>query len=65
MPNKRVFGAIIHCECNRKAHEVAPCVVIDFDADGKSVGIDIDRAKDIIDLVKLETESIPIKDSVA
>ncbi len=48
-----------------EAHEVAPGVVMDFDADGKSVGIDIDHAKDIIDLTKLETESIPLKDSVA
>ncbi len=48
-----------------EAHEVAPGVAIDFDEDGKSVGIDIDHAKDIIDLTKLETESIPIKDSVA
>lgn len=46
-----------------EAHEVAPGVVIDFDEKGKSVGIDIEHAKDIIDLTKLETQSIPINDS--
>lgn len=40
--------------------EVAPGVVLDFDAEGKLVGIDIDHASTIIDLTRLEAESLPL-----
>ncbi len=39
--------------------EVAPGVVLDFDADGALVGIDIDHASRIVDLSRLEAESVP------
>ncbi len=44
-----------------EAREVAPGIVVDFDADGKPVGIDIDHAKNILDLTTLEAESLPLK----
>lgn len=40
--------------------EVAPGVVLDFDEQGRLVGIDIDNASKILDLTKLETESVPL-----
>ncbi|MBT9141379.1 MAG: hypothetical protein DDT30_01971 [Dehalococcoidia bacterium] len=43
-----------------EAHEVAPGVVVDFDANGKPVGIDIDHAQSILDLTTLEAESLPL-----
>ncbi len=42
------------------SREVVPGVVLDFDADGKLVGIDIDNASSIVDLSRLEAESLPI-----
>ena len=44
-----------------EAREVAPGVVVDFDADGKPVGIDIDHAQNLLDLTTLEAESLPLK----
>lgn len=41
--------------------EIAEGIVIDFDADGKIVGIDIDHASKIVDLSKLESKSLPLK----
>lgn len=41
--------------------EVAPGVVLDFDAEGHVVGIDIDHASKIVDLSKLEAEALPVK----
>ena len=40
--------------------EVAPGVVLDFDAEGHEVGTDIDHASEIVDLSKLEAESLPV-----
>ena len=40
------------------SHEVAPGVVMDFDGEGRLVGIDIDRASKIVDLSKLEAELV-------
>lgn len=48
-----------------EAHEVAPGVVVDFDANGKPVGIDIDDAQSILDLTTLEAESLPLKAKTA
>ncbi len=42
------------------SREVAPGVVLDFDAEGHVVGIDIDHASKVVDLSKLETESLPV-----
>ena len=44
-----------------EAREVAPGLVIDFDAEGKPVGIDIDHARNVLDLSSLETDSLPLK----
>ena len=43
------------------SNEVAPGVVLDFDADGQLVGIDIDNASKIVDLTRLEAEELPVK----
>ena len=40
--------------------EVAPGIVLDFDADGNTVGIDIQHASKLLDLTKLEATSLPI-----
>ena len=41
--------------------EVAKGVVLDFDENGKLVGIDIDNASQIVDLSRLEAESLPVQ----
>lgn len=43
-----------------ESSEVAEGIVIDFDDEGKVVGIDIDRASRILDLGKLEVEGLPL-----
>lgn len=43
-----------------ESKEVNPGVVLDFDAEGKIVGIDIDNASQIVNLSRLEAESLPI-----
>ena len=40
--------------------EVAPGVVLDFDAEGNLVGIDIDHASKVASLSRLETEALPV-----
>jgi uncharacterized protein YuzE len=42
------------------SREVAAGVVLDFDAAGNLVGIDIDRVSKIVNLSRLESESLPI-----
>ena len=42
------------------SREVAPGVVLDFDAEGHRVGIDIDRASRIVNLSRLEAEMLPV-----
>ena len=42
------------------SYEVAPGVVLDFDAEGKLVGTDIDRASRIVDDTRLEAEGLPV-----
>jgi len=42
------------------SREVAPGVVLDFDAEGKLVGIDIDRASQVVNLSRLEGEGLPV-----
>ncbi|MBI5731128.1 MAG: DUF2283 domain-containing protein [Ignavibacteriales bacterium] len=41
--------------------EVVTGVVVDLDEAGSIVGIDIDHASKIINLEKLETDSLPVK----
>jgi uncharacterized protein YuzE len=47
------------------SNEVAEGVVLDFDADGRLVGIDIDNASHKLDLHELTTERIPIQAAAA
>ncbi len=42
------------------SREVTAGVVLDFDADGHLVGIDIDHASAIADLSRLEANSLPV-----
>ncbi len=42
-----------------ESREAAPGVVLDFDAGGHLVGIDIDHASQIVDLSRLEAEALP------
>jgi len=41
--------------------EVAPGIVVDFDENNNIVGIDIDRASQVLNLSELEISSIPSK----
>ncbi len=43
-----------------ESREVAPGVVLDLDAEGNMVGLDIDHASRIVDLSRLEAESLPV-----
>lgn len=43
-----------------ESEEIAPNIVLDFDADKNLVGIDIDHASKIINLSRLEMESVPL-----
>lgn len=45
--------------------EVAEGVVLDFDVDGRLVGIDIDNASHKLDLHELQTERIPVQSTAA
>ncbi len=47
-------------KASAESEEVAPGVVLDFGADGKLVGIDIDHASQVVNLTRLEAESLPI-----
>jgi len=42
------------------SQEVAPGVVLDFDDEGRLVGIDIDHASQVVNLSRLEAESLPV-----
>ncbi len=44
-----------------EADEVASGIVIDFDENGKPVGIDIENAKNILDLSSIDIHSFPMK----
>lgn len=43
-----------------ESHEVAEGVVLDFDREGRLVGIDIDHASQVVDLKTIETEELPL-----
>jgi uncharacterized protein YuzE len=42
------------------SREIADGLVVDFDADGNIVGIDVDHASKKLDLKTLETVSLPL-----
>lgn len=42
------------------SQEVKPGVVLDFDADGNLVGIDIDNASKVANLSRVDMEALPI-----
>ena len=42
------------------SREVQPGIVLDFDAGGNLVGIDIDHASKAVDLSRLDIESLPV-----
>ncbi len=44
------------------SQEVAPGVVLDFDAEGHVIGIDLDHASKFVNLSRLEAISLPIQD---
>ena len=44
------------------SRNVAPGVILDFDADGVLVGIDIDHASQKLDLSRVETVALPLAD---
>jgi uncharacterized protein YuzE len=43
-----------------ESRQVAPGVVLDFDAGGALVGIDIDHASEKLDLSRVETVALPL-----
>jgi uncharacterized protein YuzE len=43
-----------------ESEEVAPGIILDFDQNGKVVGIDIEDASKIVDLSRLESNALPI-----
>ncbi len=42
-----------------ESREVASGLVADFDAQGRVIGLDIEHASTMLDLTKLETDSMP------
>jgi uncharacterized protein YuzE len=44
-----------------ESREVAPGVVLDFDAAGRLVGVDIDQASQVVDLSRLEAVQWPLQ----
>lgn len=53
----------LYIELSRKpganTHEIVEGLVVDFDADGNVVGLDIDHASRKLDLSKIETIALP------
>jgi uncharacterized protein YuzE len=43
------------------SQEAAPNVVLDFDAEGHLVGIDLDHASKFVNLSRLEANSLPVQ----
>ena len=42
------------------SREIQPGIVLDFDVAGNLVGIDIDHASKVVDLSRLDIESLPV-----
>ena len=49
----------LNARTSADSREVADGLVVDFDAEGHVVGIDIDHASQILDLRTLEAQSLP------
>jgi uncharacterized protein YuzE len=47
------------------SREIVDGLVVDFDAEGRVVGIDIQHASQSLDLKTLETESLPLRPKLA
>ncbi len=47
-----------------EAEEIAPGVVLDFDASNRVLGIEIEDASKFIDLSRLELRALPIADLI-
>ncbi len=47
------------------AREIADGLVLDFDAEGNVVGIDIDHASQKLDLKTLETVALPVTTTIS
>jgi uncharacterized protein YuzE len=45
--------------------EISDGIVLDFDSSGHLTGIEIDNAKKVINLSKIETKSLPFFDVIA
>lgn len=43
------------------SREIAPGLVLDFDAEGRLVGIDVDHASQVVDLSRLQAEALPVQ----
>ena len=43
-----------------ESQEVAPGIVLDFDADGHVMGIEIEDAAKLVDLARLDVSSLPV-----
>jgi uncharacterized protein YuzE len=54
----------LHIDLSEKtsvdSREVVPGVVLDFDAEGNLVGVDIDHASKVADLTRIEAEALPV-----
>ncbi len=44
-----------------ETREAEPGVILDFDGEGHLVGIDIDHASKVVNLSRLEIESLPVE----
>jgi len=44
-----------------EAKEVAEGIIVDFDETGALVGFDLDHASEVVNLQKLESDSMPVK----
>ncbi|MDQ1267173.1 MAG: hypothetical protein QG635_2327 [Bacteroidota bacterium] len=47
-----------------ESKEISKGIVLDFDEFGQLTGIEIDNAKKVANLSKIETKSLPLKDLV-
>jgi uncharacterized protein YuzE len=47
-----------------ESKEISHGIVLDFDAEGNLTGIEIDNAKKVANLSKIETKSLPLNDLV-
>ena len=47
-----------------ESEEIAPGVVLDFDADNRVLGIEIEDASKFVDLSRLELRALPVVDLI-